>query len=347
MCIFSSNNEVICNKCGKEEYGGYCYKHKREHLIGGEKNIIIYDYFTKKQSDYLRFDIVRTLSILFEKRVNTKLSKKELFQQLCNFFEMFDTYNTSNNLQKIIHIQRVFKNYRQTYITKLRGVGFTDPSICKNDTDFFTYDTYQEMDPKYFFSYKDQNNSVWFFDIRSFIKLIELRQTNPYTRDVIPNESIYRANKLSQILQLHLEKPSEEIIFISRKQRIKQKTIDIFSKIEQFGYECDFEWFLSLQRRELKNLYKNLEDIWNYRLQLTYEMKSRISPPNGLVFTTSIPEIITMSKEDLQELILQEVLKFDGAVLDSDKKLGFMYFIIGLGSVSLSCHNAHPWLLYV
>ena len=49
----------------------------------------------------------------------------------------------------------------------------------------------------------------------------------------------------------------------------------------------------------------------------------------------------------VSELILQEVLKFDGAVLDSDKKLGFMYFIIGLGSVSLSCHNSHPWLLYV
>ena len=44
---------------------------------------------------------------------------------------------------------------------------------------------------------------------------------------------------------------------------------------------------------------------------------------------------------------LQEVLKFDGAVLDSDKKLGFMYFLIGLGMVSPPCFSAHQWMMFV
>ena len=173
-----------------------------------------------------------------------------------------------------------------------------------------------------------------------------MNQANPYTREEIPVDVIHRAKQLATILRLNeIEEPG--IIFQSREQRIKQKTIDVFSKIEQFGYECNFEWFLQLRRRDLRNLYKNLEDIWNYRLQLTYEMKSGIAPPNGLVFTTPIYEIMSMEKQDLQELLLQDILKFDGARTDSDKKLGFMYFIIGLGSVSMHCHNAHPWLLYV
>ena len=172
-----------------------------------------------------------------------------------------------------------------------------------------------------------------------------MNQTNPYTREELPEDIIENATNLFKKLGLQEEEP--EILFQTREKRIHQKTIDIFSKIEQFGYECNFQWFLRLRRRELRNLYKNLEDIWNYRLQLTYEIKSRIAPPNGLVFTTSIQEVMGMDKQDLQELILQEILKFDGAVQDSDKKLGFMYFIIGLGSVSLDCHNSHPWLLYV
>ena len=223
---------------------------------------------------------------------------------------------------------------------------YMNHNLCNNDMDFFSYETYKEIDPTYFFSYKDLHDFIWFFDIRSFVKLLEMKQTNPYTREEIPGEVIQRAKQLTDILQL------DSIIdpvmtFKSRDQRIKQKTIDVFSNIEQFGYECNFVWFLQLRRRELRSLYRNLEDIWNYRLQLTNEIKSRIAPPNGLVFTTSIQETITMEKQDLQELLLQEIVKFDRARVDADKKLGFMYFIIGLGSVSMDCHNAHPWLLYV
>ena len=71
---------------------------------------------------------------------------------------------------------------------------------------------------------------------------------------------------------------------LTRKQLLKQKTIDIFSDMEQFGYGCNIDWFLKLNNRKLKNLYRNLEDIWNYRLNLSYETKARICPPNGVAF---------------------------------------------------------------
>ena len=34
-----------------------------------------------------------------------------------------------------------------------------------------------------------------------------------------------------------------------------------------------------------------MEDLWNYRLQLTNEIKSEICPPNGLNFTTRVSDV--------------------------------------------------------
>lgn len=346
MCLFLENQE-ICNGCGKVKYGGFCYKHRRSYLVN-EKQQIDLNRFTSQSSDYLKKDIVKTISMITGKNPIKEISSKknDLFKELVSLYANIHRYTDLDNLEKVVKVQRYYKQKNNQLFGTLRGDGFKNPIKCQNETDFFTYETYRELDPKYFFSYKDVKGFIWFFDIRSFLKLVELNQSNPYTREDIPENVISNAQKLSDKLQLY--QPEEpEVVFQNRNQRIKQKTIDVFSKIEQFGYECNFEWFLRLRRRELRNLYKNLEDIWNYRLQLTYEMKSSIAPPNGMVFTTSLQEVMCMDKQDLQELILQEVLKFDGARTVPDKKLGFMYFIIGLGSVSLDCHNSHPWLLYV
>ena len=73
-----------------------------------------------------------------------------------------------------------------------------------------------------------------------------------------------------------------------------------------------------------------------------------IAPPDGLVFNVPVSQVILYSnKESLQDLILNEVGKFNNAITGSDKKLGFMYFIIGLGAVDQRCLTAHQWLMYV
>ena len=49
-----------------------------------------------------------------------------------------------------------------------------------------------------------------------------------------------------------------------------------------------------------KRLYKKLEDIWNYRTFLSYEVKSSISPPHGIIFNIPINEIY--NKTDVLEI---------------------------------------------
>ena len=49
-----------------------------------------------------------------------------------------------------------------------------------------------------FFLTKIMVEFIWFFDIRSFLKLLEMGQNNPYTREEIPQDVKDRANELSE-----------------------------------------------------------------------------------------------------------------------------------------------------
>ena len=51
--------------------------------------------------------------------------------------------------------------------------------------------------------------------------------------------------------------------------------------------------------------------------------------------------------ESIQEIIINEAMKFNNAVSLEDKKLGYMYFLIGLGTISIDCYNSHPWMMYL
>ncbi len=348
----------MCKKedcSGKEnniKYGGYCYKHRRFHLIETGTKRIKLENWTGKCSDYLKEDIIHSI-LYFTKKLPIDQGcptwdKKDLFLLLSEEIKKLKKYD-SDDIKKIIKIQGKFKSRRSDILNNLRGEGYKDKNKCNNENDFFTYDSISEIEDKYFFSYKDNSGFIWFFDIRSFNKLIEMNQENPYTREEIPSNIKGRAQKLSVLLQLTSEDDlvNNDVLRLTRQQIIKQKTIDTFSQMEQFGFGCNIEWFLNLNLRKLKNLYKNLEDIWNYRLNLSYEVKSRISPPNGIAFNIPIVEVNGITNTlQIQEIILNEVVKFNNAITNEDKKLGLMYFLLGLGLVSRECYEAHQWIIH-
>tara|TARA_Y100001958_G_C21185227_1_gene514427 strand:+ start:127 stop:1143 length:1017 start_codon:yes stop_codon:yes gene_type:complete len=336
----------IINEChNKDKYGEYCTKHKRIYLVSN--GIILYERFTDKQSDYLKNDIIKSIKHIDKNYKLDKSKKKDiLFQELQKYYHDFKKYD----INKIIKIQRFYKDYQSNKLVKLRGEGFLNKKSANNDTDFFTYETYDEINDKYYFSYKDDKKFIWFFDIRSFNKLVELNQPNPYTMNIIPKDIIEKSKKLTKILNLGNkdEVVDKQLIQVSRKQLIKQKCIDLCCDIETSTMYCHPEWFLLLNIPYLKKLYRNLEDLWNYRLQLTNDVKSRICPPNGLAFTTRVSDVNRITDGwELRNLILNEILKFQNAQSIEDKKMGYTYFIIGLGSVSRSCYECHTWLMNI
>ena len=332
-----NDSENTCHlKC---RYGEYCYKHRREHLV--HNNMINIDNFTGLGKDYLKSDLL----YYRKNKMNNKSivgGKKELFDEIKDHVNSLKRYDTIENLKDIILVQSIARGK----IIRIKSNNLK----CNNNEDFYTYEELKNIEPKYFYSYKDKGGIRWGFDIRSLEKLIQMQYPNPYTTEELPTNVLLDVkNKINSLKNKTGYEDLTDSIIRDRRETIKQKIVDLFSFIEQSGYTCHLEWFTSLSIRRLKELYRQLEDIWNYRSQLSHQMKRNICPPNGEIFRTPMVEVMNYSsKEDLQELILHEVNKFTQAVSDSDRKLGFMYFLIAFGMVSPQCYHAHAgWLSFM
>ena len=221
---------------------------------------------------------------------------------------------------------------------------------CNNKEDFYTYELIKDIPDKYFYSYKDSKEFIWGFDIRSLEKLISMNYPNPYTTEIIPKEIIDDFQKKLLLIKKRTSYENlTDIIERDRGEIIHQRIVDLCSSIEQSGYSCMVEWISLLNLRKLKELYKQLEDLWNYRAQLSHEIKCRIIPPNGQIFNMSVSEVFSIQNiYEIQELILNEVYKFTNTQNDSDKRLGYMYFIISLSYVSRECYLCHQdWIVFI
>lgn len=333
----NSNLENTCKF--KPKYGCYCYKHRRNHLI--KDNMIDTDNFTGLSKDYLKSDLLYYQEHKMKNKSAVN-SKQEIFDEIKKYINSLKRYECQENKVNIILVQSLVRGK----LIRMKNENLK----CNNDEDFYTYEDLKDIEYKYFYSYKDKCGIRWGFDIRSLDKLIQMRYPNPYTTEEIPLNIIEDVKNKISLLKLDPEyEDLTDSIVRDRKETIKQKIVDLFSFIEQSGYTCHVEWFTVLSVRRLKELYRQIEDIWNYRSQLSNQMKRNICPPNADIFKTPMIEVMNYStKEDLQELILHEVLKFTQAVTDSDRKLGFMYFLIAFGMVSPQCYHAHiDWLSFM
>lgn len=322
-CIFSEE----CN--GKYKYGKYCKKHKNNYLMIEDK-INIFN-FTSISSDYLKKDLIAYHDKYYTKKRGEK--KGYYFEKVKNLKLSLELWK--DNEIKLIKIQSLLRRYL-VYLRLKKD--------CKNDEDFYTYDKLNELEDKYFYSYYDSNKNKWGFDIRSLYKLIESNQKNPYTMEQIPDKIVEDIK--SRIVMMKNNDEYNDISDTSNYQidHIKQKCVDLFVKIENIGHSCSVEWFMDLNKDKLIQLYRNLEDIWNYRANLNTYTKKMLIPPHGELFRLTTNILNTLSREDLLSIILNEIIKFETG---SDYKLGYLYFIIGLGTVNVECYNTHGWLNYV
>ena len=325
-----------CEK--RPTYGGYCKQHRSQYLL--KDGIIRIDHFTNKESDYYLKDItkfcVSCIGIHAKQLVGKKKSEK--FKMIQPWILEFKSH--LNHISHIIKIQAWYRRHRVLS-------HFNERKQCNNKEDFYSFDSVTKIPPLYFYSFVDEQGFRWGFDIRSLDKLIQDQEPkNPYTRIAIQLQEITKIqHRIQEIKQVAPYEDIIDIVIRDRKTAIKQKTVDLFSKIEQSGYTCHIDWFFALSIRRLQLLYKEFEDVWNYQAQLTPEMKRIIAPPDGRVFVTSISDIWNMrDKEEVQEHILEALSKFTHSG-NANAGLGYMYFLIAFGRYSQPCYLAHcNWL---
>lgn len=326
------------------KYGGYCKRDKDQFLL--KDGLIIIDHFTNDIKDYK----LKDLKLFFTthiKQKHTKFKKHDYFKAISIFYEKYQAYNA--NISNIIKIQSIIRKTLIRNTIKYQGIGYYRRSICNNDEDFYSYESKEDIESVYFFSYKDSNNNHWCFDIRSLKKLLDMNYSNPYTTEEIPENIKERINNFIKYLKKrNIMVEIDTSIVADRKTIVKQKIVDLFAQIEYSGYSCDINWLLQLSAIKLKKLYRELEDIWNYRANLSNEVKRRIVPPDGRMFVIPVSDYNNCNViVELQEMLINELSKILQAESQSDMNLGIMYFIVGLSVVSRGCYMVHgEWVQY-
>lgn len=311
--------------------------------------------------DFINYDkfklITKTNQFIYLKQLKHTLKKlnlscigkkSELQTRLSTFYNKFKYYE--NNLENVIKVQRLVK----TYLGLKNGPGFINKELCINDEDFYTFETKYEIKALYFFSIKDSNGKIFFFDIRSLEKLLNCnRNINPYTTEIISNENIDKIkNRLNVVKKDKKYKPFETQK-LTNEQQYNNRVLSIFQKIDLLDVAaggCDTNWFNNLTVNGLKNMYKGLEDIWNYRADLSDDKKKEIVPERQMFklkvqYIWNLPNN-TKTKIFIRKILLDEIeALISSASNDESKKTGAYFVLTALTDVSIDCRNSFPWLV--
>jgi hypothetical protein len=118
-------------------------------------------------------------------------------------------------------------------------------------------------------------------------------------------------------------------------------------EINQLGNYTDALWFSSLELRDYIKLYRTLYEIWNYRAQLSIEMKRKIcvfgNPFLNIFIERTYYNDLSLARIKEACLIVFENLVYSGIDIEH-RKIGTMHALSALTIVSLSARNAMPWL---
>jgi len=287
---------------------------------------------------------IRTLSTK-SYRIHMNGKKKDLMDRIVDFF---------TKTSKAVKIQACFRGflYKRTYA--LRGPARSNVRLCVNETDFYTLDPLNEMDPRHFFSYRDEKGFVYGFDIFSLVNLFkrEHRIVNPYNRETVSISVLSQIVSLFQkVVILFPEAKNGKTLQIpsmaapparmDNRHRIRA----IFLSMDELGNYTNMEWFQSMDKLQYARFYEYYYIWWNRGFGLSEETKRQIcaaANPFSDIRTRSFYEL---TREDYQTacLDLMEHMVYTGRDTDS-KRLGTLHVLSMLTLVSEMAREAMPWL---
>lgn len=278
-------------------------------------------------------------------KIKVSGTKQELVSRLFSFFRLSNF---------AIKIQKIFRGKIQRLYNQLHGPGYIKRELCTNNTDFFTMEHLSDLPCSQFFSYKDNDDFIYGFDVISLHNLI-LKSgkpvKNPYNRNNIPDVELVNFKRMlyiSNALNIKLNLQIEPIpIELSQKKILELKALELFQTINYLGNYSNAEWFLSLTRLNLIKFTRELIDIWDYRIGISHQIKCNIYPPHGEIFRNINLHYLHINQDlDMnKKMVLTLLERFVNSGIDQDSKALGSYYVLGaLTIVSSSASEALPWL---
>jgi hypothetical protein len=267
-------------------------------------------------------------------------------------------YEYCKNSVGPLKIQKVFRGFLCRKLHKMQGPALMDRKICTNDTDFFTMDDMAEIPTTQFYSYRDEDDFVYGFNIVSLHNLIQkegITAKNPYNRNEFDKkikENVLNMIRLSKVLKIPIEIELKNEVMDPAK-RMELKILDLFQTMNSYGNYANSEWFADLPRNLHIRFARELVDIWNYRALLTGAKKQEICPPHGSPFLGTPYFTNTANNTTLNNLSNETVVKYNVQIIENlvksavdidNKMLGTFYVLSALTLVSQPARDAMPWL---
>jgi hypothetical protein len=311
--------------------------------------LTIHDYNKLTENNY-NIQQLKTTAKFYKLKLSG--NKKEMINRIYIFL-FLSSY--------IIKIQKIFRGRLQRKFDAFFGPALKKREICTNDTDFVTMDDLKDLHYGQFYSFKDNDGRIYGFDIASIYNLIykntdsinisKVGGINPYNRNKIPSfvmidlKMIVRTSKILNI-KINVDFDTN-IGIVSNAKNVELRALALFQNIDSLGNYSSPEWFLTLNRIQLIKFLRELTDIWNYRAQLSNEIKQNICPPTGDPFRNiNISHIINENDIlNIKKYILDVLEKFVNNGVDRDSKTLGAYYVLGaLTLVNDSAATSLPWL---
>lgn len=292
------------------------------------------------------YNIKQLKQIAKDHRLKITGNKTQLVSRIYSYLYLSD---------KIINVQKIIRGYLQRKYDNIRGPAYKKRLLCTNTFDFLSMDELTSIPNEQFFSFKDNDGFIYGFDILSLHNLIykcngavkNPFNTKPLSSIIIENfRSLLR---ISRVLKINIVTELADVTKeVSDKKSVELRALTLFQNIDALGNYSTPQWFLSLNRNQLIKFIRELVDIWQYRANLTNEIKRTICPPSGNPFITLQNYNILHNIENLDDVrkILLEILeKFVNTGIDKDNKCLGAYYVLGaLTLVNNEAATSLPWL---
>jgi len=301
-------------------------------------------------------------------------TKPKLMDRLSQFFKLE---------RASISIQRQVRGFFVRLMLKLRGPALKNRKLCVNETDFYTLDPVEEIPMDEFFSYKDDKDFVYGFEMNSLLmnmKIQSIKMANPYTRESM-SDVILNIKRVERLRGINSQKKSpldraieikndvtttnipplrvlippnyntSEMIAKIREIRSKsfdQRNVDLFMEIDQLGHYTQSRWFDNLNRHQYIRYIRILRDLWFYRAAIPLDIKMKICPLwDPFVIMTAGDAINYNELNDVQIKLLcisiMEDMVYTG-IDNEHKMLGAFQVLSALTIVSVDARNNMLWL---
>ena len=259
----------------------------------------------------------------------TKLEIKFVDNKIKKYLSYEDDIGSILKIQKTFRMWNIFRR-----------------NSSNNKEDCGTLDSIYSIPIEYYFDYLDSDGFKYAFDLRT----LDLISINPYNQKKFPSDEKFK-NRLESKIQ-YIKKTERKMKYDSPKlteeQKYAQFLIRVFQKFDMIGQYTDTTWFDNLSFEDLKKFYRNAYDMFDYRAQLTDDVKKKIVK-DGNIFNKLIHNINLFKykhKRILEFEILKEMEKIVDEGEDKEYKiLGVNLILSALVEVSPNAALALPHLV--